>query len=346
MSLTKKQMKTALKRVKKDLKVKKGKRSKPARSTATVVLAQGTAALPRSSFGSKVSGKRQNVGSLVKCLDARLPRTLGLPRAVGPYTVIRTSTIISSSARVIMFAPFMRESSSGKQWFNWCGVADVDTNLPVNGASNTTPITMPVDALGGAAEVVPAALTVQVMNPASLQNAAGMFAMGRVNQQLQIGGSTETWHAWKDRLVSFQSLRMMSGGKLALRGVKCSAAPLNMTEYADFASLYQTDGTNVTWTNFMQPSALTPIVFLHANEATLNMEFMVTIEWRVRFDPSHPASASHTHHDTLSDEAWNNVSRAMAYAGHGVEELSEDVSEAGAMGYGAFRALQGAAAVL
>jgi hypothetical protein len=286
------------------------------------------------------------VGSLVKCLDARLPRTLGLPRAVGPYTVIRTSAVISTSARVIMFCPFMRESNAGKQWYNWCGVADVDSDQPVNGANNTTPILMPVDTLGGAAEVVPAALTVQVMNPNSLQTASGMFAMGRVNQQLNIGGSTETWHAWKDRLVSYQSLRMMSGGKLALRGVKCSAAPLNMTEYADFATLFTTDSGAVTWTNFMQPSALTPIVFLHTNQATLNMEFMVTIEWRVRFDPSHPASASHTHHDTLSDEAWNSVSRAMAQAGHGVEELSEDVSEAGAMGYGAFRALEGAASLL
>lgn len=344
MALTKKQMKTALKRVKKDLKVKKNR--KPKRAQATVVLAQGTAALPRSSFGSRVHTRKPNTASLVKCLDARLPSTLGLPRAVGPYTVVRTSTILTSSARFLLFAPFTNEANSGKTWMNWCGVEDIDANEPINAANNMKPLLMPMEDLGPAAEVVPAALTVQVMNPASLQNASGMFAMGRVNQQLQLGGNTKTWHSMKDKIISFFSLRMMSGGKLALRGVKCNAAPLNMSEYSDFAAVSTTDGSTNTWSQFRQPSALTPIVFLHTNVATTTMEFMVTIEWRVRFDPGNPASASHTHHDTLSDEAWNEVSRAMANAGHGVEELSEEVSEAGAMGYGAMRALQAGAAIL
>jgi hypothetical protein len=59
------------------------------------------------------------------------------------------------------------------------------------------------------------------------------------------------------------------------------------------------------------------------------LEFMVTIEWRVRFDPGNPATATHTHHDTLGDEAWNGLIRAACAVGHGVEELSEDVAAAG-----------------
>jgi hypothetical protein len=248
-----------LRRVKRDLK------SKPAtRRNATKALAQAAMAAPRRNFGTKSAGG--TLRACIKSLDARVPRTIGLPRAVGPYSVIRTTRLWSSSANFIMFVPF----SNGTSWYNWCGVEGVVSSNAVNATDNTRPIPIPLAELSQAAEVVPAALTVQVMNPSSLQTADGMFAMGRANQQFNYGGSSVPWDELRARFISF----------------------------------------------------FTP----------QSLEFLITVEWRVRFDPGNPAVASHSHHDTTSDGVWNSVCREMSSAGHGVEELAEDVMELGAMG--------------
>lgn len=323
-----------LKKVKKDLKLK-GRKNGGMRRNATSVLVQGAVALPKKNFGTTFVKQKRTLG-LVRALDARIPRTLGLPRAVGPYTVIRTTKLHQSSASFITFCPV--RDLEFNHWYAWAGFEDVSATLPITDPNNAKPILMPMGALANACEVVPSALTVQVMNPASLQDADGIFAMGRVNQQLPIGQSTITWDELAARFVSFYSPRMLTGGKLALRGVKCSAYPLDMSEYADFSTINQYAQATVSLGNKIRPGALSPIVFIQNNTNPKTLEFMVTIEWRVRFDPGNPATSSHSFHDTLSDEAWNSVIKTMSNMGHGVEELADDVLDAGAM-YGAATAL-------
>ncbi len=329
-----------LRRVKKDILKKKGGGSKLgySRRNATVVLAQSAVAAPKRNFGSKVKGSRgrASVASLRRCLDARIPRTLGLPRAVGPYTVIRTTALHTSSAEFILFCPFMADSLSvgayTPSWLDFCGVEDVAATSDITAPTNTRPIRMPMLGLGSACEVVPAALTVQLMNPASLQTADGVFAMTRVNQQLMLGSSPAglTWQEMGARVIAFYSPRMLTGGKLAIRGVKCSSYPLDMNEYASFCPVLQHSGADFQWnTNMFRPAALAPIVFVQENAVPKQLEFMVTIEWRVRFDPGNPATASHTYHETLSDEAWNGLIKSVSNAGSGVEELAEDVATFG-----------------
>lgn len=326
-----------LAKVKKDI-LKKRRNGKPlARRNATVVLAQGALAVPKKNFGTN-NGQKKTLSSLVRCLDARIPRTLGLPRAVGPYTVIRTSRLHKSSAGFIMFSPFMYNN---KEWFSWCGVEDVTFGNAITATNNTNPITMPLFGLAEAAEVVPAALTVQVMNPSSVQNAEGVFAMARVNQQLSMGDSpiSLTWSDLAGRFLSFYSPRLLTGGKLALRGVKCDSYPLDMTEYANFMPLRQDVAVPFTWAPAITPGALAPIVFIQNNEPPQTLEFLITIEWRVRFDPGNPATASHVFHPTLADRAWNDVIRTASSAGHGVEEMAEVVAEGGALIGGAAMAM-------
>ena len=314
-----------LRKVKKDLKAKpKGRQMQ--KKNATIVLAQGAVAVPKKNFGTKAF-KGNSARAMIKALDARLPRTLGLPRAVGPSTVIRTTRLISSSAKFVMFAPFY-DTSVGK-WLDWCGIESVVGTSDVTAASNTLPINMPLAHLESACQIVPAALTVQVMNAASLQSAMGVFAMTRVNQQLDLGSSVGiSYDEMAARVISFYSPRMLTGGKLSLRGVKCSAYPLDMSEYSDFASIVSNSGA-LTWDNSKRPSALSPIVIAQENTTSQALEYMVTIEWRVRFDPGNPATASHTYHDSLPDAVWNDVIKMASAAGHGVEELSEDVAAAG-----------------
>ena len=346
---TQKGAKKILARVRKDLMKKKVKKAmqRPiaTRRNATVVLAQGAAAVPRKNFGTHVASKNSNPRALAKCLDARIPKTLGLPRAVGPYTIIRTTRLFQTDSSFVMFCPFVSETPTQNVWLNWCGIQAVDSEKPINGENNTSPITMPLSELGTAAEVVPAALTVQVMNPASLQDAEGVFAMTRVNQQLMLGGNSSSYELLMQQIISFYTPRLLTGGKLALRGVKSSAYPLNMNEYASFQALVSTSSDPFTWDSPVtaendskrQPAALSPICFIQENKAPQTLEFLVTVEWRVRFDPGNPATASHMHHDTLSDEAWNAVVKTMSSMGHGVEELTEDVAEAGALVDGAMR---------
>jgi len=316
-----------LRRVRKDLKAKNGERQKMTRGNATVVLAQGALATPKKNFGTR-KGARHSIPALLKCLDARVPRTLGLPRAVGPYAVIRTTRLHRSSANFLLFAPFWDETT--QRWFDWCGVESVVSSSDITSSPNTMPINMPLLGLAEACEIVPAAMTVQVMNPASLQDGAGVFAMARVNQSLPLGTSPPglTFDEMAARVVSFYSPRLLTGGKLALRGVKCSSYPLDMTEYAKFAPVQKYSGV-FQWSDTHSPAALAPIVFVQNNTEAKTLEFMVTIEWRVRFDPGNPATASHTYHDTLPDEMWNGVVKAASALGHGVEELSEEVASAG-----------------
>ena len=324
-----------LKKVRKDLKLKRqGNNARRfVRRNATSVLAQGAVTPPRRNFGTTVRAnpRKPNVHSLVKCLDARVPRTLGLPRAVGPYTVIRTTMLHESSARFVMFAPFKSENLRGAEWKSWCGIESVNSANDVSASGNTSPIPVPLSGLGSACEVVPAALTVQVMNPASVQTAHGVFAMVRMNQGMALGGTPTgtTYDDMVDRIIEFNSPRLLTGGRLALRGVKCSAFPLDMDEYARFAPIIHGNNDFQWSTHSIAPGALSPIVFINKNgglSPTPTLRFMVTIEWRVRFDPSNPAIASHTHHDTLSDEAWNQVVKVASSAGHGVEELAEDAA--------------------
>lgn len=340
----------ALRRVRKDSKLKNGRNGRSngfARRNATNVLAQSALAAPKRNFGTNKMGGRKSLPKLMKCLDARIPQTLGLPRAVGPYTVIRTTKLHRSNEKFVMFCPFRYNDSASStiannSWYDWCGIESVTSSSDVTAANNTRTINMPMLGLGDACEVVPASMTVQVMNPSSLQNANGVFAMTRVNQQLMLGTSPAglTYDEIAARIVSFYSPRLLTGGKLALRGVKSSAYPLDMSEYSNFAPVLQYSG-ELTWTGAACPSALSPIVVINETAAdSTELEYMITIEWRVRFDPGNPATASHTHHDILQDDLWNEVVRAASTATHAVEELSEDTANEGrAIASGVWNAL-------
>lgn len=262
--------------------------------------------------------------------NAKLPHHLPLPRAVGPYTVIRTTTIYPSSSKVVVFAPF----SNTTGWVDICGVASVTASSGISNTNNAYPIYMPLDGLAGAAEVLPCALTVQVMNPAALMEAKGLFAMGRVNQQLRIGGDTRTWDTLGEQFVSYFSPRMLTGGKLALQGVTCNAYPLDMSDYSDFLPIQRASGTTMTLSG-NQPSAMSPIVIVQQSSETVELQILITMEWRVRFDPAHPAAASHSFKGVTPDKEMDRHIKHMASCGHGVRE-TQDVNKAAANGGGAF----------
>jgi hypothetical protein len=304
------------------------------RSNGERVWGQGAGAVTKKAFGA---GKKTSAfkKAMTLGLNARLPYHLGLPRPVGPYQVIRTTKLLSTTAGVCIFSPLLRRNTSTPglpEWYQACGVHDVNYLAPINGANNTTMIDMPLSALGGAAEVVPAAMTVQVMNARPLIEASGMFTMARVSQQLNLGGDTRTWEAFKTQFDSFFRPRLLSGGKLALRGVSCNALPLDMTEYSTFAPMANAVAAPgiFTWSDVIAPGALSPIVFTHPNPgADSSITFLITIEWRVRFDPASAAAASHVYHPHTSDGLWGDIIKAGSDLGHGIVDIADVVADAG-----------------
>jgi hypothetical protein len=151
-----------------------------------------------------------------------------------------------------------------------------------------------------------------------------------------------------DDFVSFMKPRVMTAGKLSLRGVKASSYPLDMNAVSDFRPMTDTANAAITWsgTSAVYPEGWAPIVIVNEDanaDPPLALKALVCVEWRVRFDIGNPACAAHTNHGVSTDGAWaEGVARAESL-GHGIADIVEDVA-AGAAAYQGVR--YGAAALL
>jgi hypothetical protein len=176
------------------------------------------------------------------------------------------------------------------------------------------------------------------MNPEALQTTAGIVYVGRSSAQYDLQNSIRTWDEFGMEFIQFVVPCLCSVGKLALRGVQVSSYPLDMSELSDFRGLaaysHYSAGTGgrYTWNGAlseMRPAGFAPVVVYNPNQVAL--QYLVTIEWRVRFDPSNPAAGSHTYHGTAPDSLWDEVTSTAAAMGHGVEDIAEVVAAGGAI---------------
>ena len=72
-----------------------------------------------------------------------------------------------------------------------------------------------------------------------------------------------------------------------------------------------------------------PLCIYQPNVGSLELQLLVTCEWRVRFDPTNPAQATHTMHKPSTDQQWHQaVSTAMS-TGNGVKDIVEVVAALG-----------------
>jgi len=166
------------------------------------------------------------------------------------------------------------------------------------------------------------------MCPTALQSASGIVYAGVMNTQAAIGGRSETWASYMEKFVQFQNPRLLAASKLALRGVQINSYPLNMSEVSRFTPLKKaTDGTFTYTTASSEPVGWAPIVIYNPDAA--NLELLITVEYRVRFDLDHPASASHTHHPIASDAVWDRMVRNAVALGNGVMDIADVVANTG-----------------
>lgn len=91
-----------------------------------------------------------------------------------------------------------------------------------------------------------------------------------------------------------------------------------------------------TWnaTSEPEPTGWAPMFVYNTGgggDNSLELEYLVTTEWRVRFDLSNPASAGHRHHEVADDGIWNRMAREAAAMGPGVRDIADIVANVGRM---------------
>jgi len=187
----------------------------------------------------------------------------------------------------------------------------------------------------------PSAVSVQIMGNESLNAAKGQLAAGVVPANMDIRGSPLTWKQIGAEFISYFRPRLLSGGKLALRGVQMNSHPLNMTDVSDFRPMLSTADSAVGYSwpadSRVAPEGWAPMFI--SNPDASDITLLVTVEWRVRFNIGNPAVASHQHHGVTSDRAWDDHIRAAVKVLPGVIDIVENVAQRGMALRGAYSAM-------
>lgn len=201
----------------------------------------------------------------------------------------------------------MKDDSRVRKWTNVVAIEDVVAGNPINGGNNTAiHYADTLDVLAGdVGEMVPASMTVRVMNGEALQTTTGMIFMGRSPTSLALGGATITYDDLGSRLINTGKPKNISAARLALAPQKASAVPMNMNDLSEFSEIYKsTDiGTPHTFDiNLFEPTGLSPLWVYNPN--SVNLTYLVTVQWRVRLDVGNPMAGAHTYYPPSPPSSW------------------------------------------
>lgn len=311
---------------------KNGKRRvvpRTGRGTATRVLAQGAAAYPTGPFGSAAYTTDPKLA-----FDATCPMHLPLPRAVAPYTILRVTRTLTSADRYVMFGTFYGNIAGESERLLSCVGLHSASGVSTVGTTSWT--TLDNDQLGlfGSTHIgntyIPAALTVQVMCTDPINTASGLVRGTLLRQAINLHDQASTVENWYSSACVVNPPRLMTAGKMALRGVVANAVPMNMSKLSDFvvgrnvasAVTPSTDYENFTATG------MTPIII--ENTGGANLAYVVTTEYRVRFEAGLVAAATHVSHPATPLPAWNRCVELASKYGHGIQDIAETIANTGA----------------
>lgn len=318
------------------------------RASADRVLAQGTGRAVARPFGCK-SAVPRSLSLHPQAWDAFATVHAALPRSVGPYTVIRTSFLTQTNSRCGFIGTFkMRAknqvSAGGRavQSEGWSNCVMV-TEEAATAIGSTAATGFHYAPFPGGADVnarlqttftcCPAAVSVQIMGPEAIGVAAGQLVAAVVPARLDLTDDTRSWETVQSDITSYFRPRLLSAGKLSLRGVQMDSHPLSMNEVSSFEPLYHEDPnpnevTPVAWKEEQPyPCGWAPMAFVNPTSAPLQL--LIAVEWRVRFDVGNPAVASHQHHGVSTDASWDHGVRRATEALPGVIDIVERVASTG-----------------
>lgn len=251
----------------------------------------------------------------------------------GPYCVVRCTSLITAADAYMQFGTFQ---DSDKRWTNACAISckidGIDNTL--FGTNNAYRHNTSMPGLGVSVTAVPSALSVQVLNPEALQTTSGIIAGGtyktQVNlQQIAADAPSETWDDVAEDFISFQAPRLLSAGKLALKGVQINSYPLNMSEIANFTPItdQNSDVISLLGTGDSNAVGFAPICFVNKSQVELN--YLCTTEWRVRFAIDNPAVAAHRYHGHCDDARYAAFMHHRTNMGHGCYDIADASARSG-----------------
>ena len=254
---------------------------------------------------------------------------LPLPRPIGPYTVIRTTTVITSDYDLMLLGP-QYAADKGK-WTNIAAAGFVDINKTPSDSDNQYYWTFQQLKASGfnAAQIAPAAFSIQLMNPNALQTTSGIVYGGRLRTSWKASENLTTiGTSLANNFVSYNNPRLMAAAKLAFRGVQCDLVPFNMNLLSDFTvAETRDDGTGAATATAPDNSGFAPMVVF--NPSKIRLQYLVCCEWRVRFDPTNPAQASHVQHQAAPESSWQHCLNTAELLGNGVIDIADRVAETG-----------------
>jgi hypothetical protein len=104
-----------------------------------------------------------------------------------------------------------------------------------------------------------------------------------------------------------------------------------MNALAEFTTVNElSDNGDFTWDQTLRPRGFAPIFMYNIDGERL--EYLVTTEWRVRFDLTNAACAGHTQHHHSSDRVWGELLELASARGAGVMDIP-DVAATGGIRY-------------
>lgn len=284
--------------------------------------------------GRKRGGKR-GMGYHPCLHDAFHMAHLPLPRPTGPYTIIRTTRFIESTAPLMVLGPTWNANTS--QWTNLIAYGCLDNSKTWETGNNVQQYVFDVMKNGSweAAQVTPAAFSVQLMNPNAIQDTSGVVYAGRVRTAWKVADHTkDAGDTSANQFVSYNMPRLLAAAKLAFRGTQTDSVPFNMSRLADFTQLATTDDkTTQIGSGTWDFGGFNPQFYF--NPDGIKLQYLVCCEWRVRFDPSNPAQASHIQHTHASESIWMRCLHAAEAAGNGVVDIADRVAQTGNAIFGA-----------
>jgi len=219
-------------------------------------------------------------------------------------------------------------------------------------------------------QICPAAITVQVMNQNALQQTKGLVyaAVTPLEANYNNHGGAKTPREIGENMIAFMKPRLLALPKLAMAGVCAHSHPLDMNDISEFREVGSTTslGNYIKWPDPTDASTLYPWGWPHqpttsggvpANDEVVNVQtcgwapimfyrpdvdetsdkltFQVTKEYRVRFDLSNVASATHSMHTPAPMTTYTNmIKQAVAKLPGILENVAENAGGAYAAGRG------------
>lgn len=263
--------------------------------------------------GKRSVGKNQKGAATQLALNAFQKTHMALPRAVAPYSVVRTivnyGVTTSNRDKLIIIQPMMDTSGDVHGFTNCIGwVTDVeDAGGPIPTA--TSPIGINLPAVGNTGvECVPAAITMRITCPSPLINATGQLFLGRWN----VPGDRTAYNHYADMVSGFEAYAKpepYTAAMMATRVREVSCVPRDFNDFCEFHPY-----TNATFSSSLRPwGGMTPIVFsMKAAVPATVYNLQICVEWRYRFKMDDPAASTHVFHPPTSLDVVNRTLGAMA----------------------------------